>query len=354
MANEEHEKILQQGVEEWNAWRKQHPTVRPDFNFSQFSNVDLSGVDFAASSLIGADLPRADLAKADLTGADLYSADLRAANLQGACLDFASLRFVQLQKATVRDVSLGNTVLGDTDLSAVQGLEDCVHRGSSFVDWSTIKRSGGLPEVFLRGCGWSDWQIEAAKLCQPGLSNSQITDITYAIANKLTSNPFTYYSCFISHSHADKPFARWLHDQLQARGVRCWLDEKQLLPGDDIYHRVDRGIREYDKFLLCASRASLTSWWVDNEIATVFAKEQRLMKERGRKMDLLVPLDLDGHLFSDEFRNGKQDQLRERFAANFQGWQPDSTGFSAELDRVVKALRADDGARLPPPPSLLK
>jgi hypothetical protein len=23
-------------------------------------------------------------------------------------------------------------------------------------------------------------------------------------------------------------------------GVRCWLDEKQMLPGDDIYEQVDR------------------------------------------------------------------------------------------------------------------
>ena len=42
-----------------------------------------------------------------------------------------------------------------------------------------------------------------------------------------------------------------LHDALQERGVRCWLDEKQMLPGDDIYEQVDRGIRLWDKVLLC-------------------------------------------------------------------------------------------------------
>ena len=31
--------------------------------------------------------------------------------------------------------------------------------------------------------------------------------------------------------------------RVQGRGVRCWLDEKQMLPGDDIYEQVDRGIR---------------------------------------------------------------------------------------------------------------
>jgi hypothetical protein len=29
----------------------------------------------------------------------------------------------------------------------------------------------------------------------------------------------------------DKLFARRLHDTLQGRGIRCWLDEKQMLPG---------------------------------------------------------------------------------------------------------------------------
>src|SRR5579859_2823003 len=40
------------------------------------------------------------------------------------------------------------------------------------------------------------------------------------------------------YSHADKDFARRNHHELQMRGIRCWLDEHQLLPGDDIYHEV--------------------------------------------------------------------------------------------------------------------
>lgn len=39
-----------------------------------------------------------------------------------------------------------------------------------------------------------------------------------------------FYSCFISYSHPDKAFARRLHDALQGRGIRCWLDEHQLPP----------------------------------------------------------------------------------------------------------------------------
>jgi hypothetical protein len=74
------------------------------------------------------------------------------------------------------------------------------------------------------------------------------------------NDPIQFYLCFISYNHTDKAFARRLYDALQGRGIRCWLDEKQLLPGDDIYDQVDRGIRLWDKVLLCCSKASLTSW----------------------------------------------------------------------------------------------
>ena len=70
----------------------------------------------------------------------------------------------------------------------------------------------------------------------------------------LVGRPFEFHSCFISYNHTDQSFARRLHDQLQGRGIRCWLDEHQLLPGDDIYEQIDRGIRFWDKELVASFR----------------------------------------------------------------------------------------------------
>ena len=125
------------------------------------------------------------------------------------------------------------------------------------------------------------------------------------------------------------------------------LDEHQLLPGDDIYDQVDRGIRYWDKVLLCCSKAALSSWWVDNEINKAFVKEQALSRERGMKMLALIPLNIDGALF--HWRDGKADEIRRRLAADFSNWEADNAEFEDQVGRVVKALRADAGGRERPP-----
>ena len=95
--------------------------------------------------------------------------------------------------------------------STVRGLETVQHHGPSTIGIDTLYRShGNIPEVFLRGAGVPE------------------DFITYM--KSLVGRPFEFYSCFISYNHTDQSFARRLHDQLQGRGIRCWLDEHQMLP----------------------------------------------------------------------------------------------------------------------------
>jgi hypothetical protein len=344
MANVEHLEILERGVKAWDEWRGQNFKVEPDLSSATFAEYDLENVNFARANLSNVDLTEAYLSGASLTGAnlrgakmigtrldgaDITEADLTGAHLGGALLFGADLSNAILDYTTFTLTDIGWTLFGDNDLSKVRDIEDAMHWGPSIIGVNTLIRSNGeLSEGFLRAAG--------------------VPEEIVTFAQSISAKPIEFYSCFISYSHKDKSFARRLHDQLQRRGIRCWLDEHQLLPGHDIYEEVYRGIRMWDKVLLCCSKHSLSSWWVDNEIQVAFDKEQQLMKDRGKKTCALVPLNLDGYLFTDQWKSGKATQIKSRLAADFKGWETNSQRFDRELERLVKALRTDEAREIPP------
>jgi len=323
--------ILKMGVKAWNAWQKANPEIKPDLRAARLSGADLRSANLSLADLTFANLSGARL-NADFSGANLSFANLSGTDLSGAELFAADLSDADIADADLSNCKMGGTRIGNVDLSRCEGLETVRHRGPSTIGIDTIYRSGGnISEKFLRGAGVPEPFIV------------QIKSLVAAIS------PAGFYSCFISYSHKDKTFAHRLHHYLQRRGIRCWLDEHQLLPGHDIYQEVDRGIRLSDKMLLCCSEHSLTSWWVDKEIGTAFAKEQQLRKERGVKVQVLVPLNLDGYFFSDKWKSGYEDEVRRRMAADFTKSSTDKAKFDEQVKRLIRALRPDEGTREKPP-----
>ena len=108
---------------------------------------------------------------------------------------------------------------------------------------------------------------------------------------------------------------------------------------------------------------------MDGEINRAFQKEAQIMKERseklkstphpgplpdrggegGRKVLALIPLNLDGFLFSADYQSGKKAEITSRVAANFVGWEKDHALFDRELDKVIRALRTGEGGHEQPP-----
>ncbi len=119
MANQEHLKILKQGVDVWNKWREQHYDVIPSLDRisgADLSSANLSGANFLNTNFDWSDLSRSNLTKADLRYAGLIRTNLQEANLTEAHLTNATANGVFLEKAILKNAVLRKVNFSRADL----------------------------------------------------------------------------------------------------------------------------------------------------------------------------------------------------------------------------------------------
>src|SRR5438093_2250040 len=109
MANEEHLKILKQGVEQWNKWRLEND-IRPDLGDADLSGADLSGANLSDAKLSRANLMCSIPIRANLTSADLTDADLSLTNLVETDFTNATITGCRTYGASAWNVTLVGTV----------------------------------------------------------------------------------------------------------------------------------------------------------------------------------------------------------------------------------------------------
>jgi len=83
---------------------------------------------------------------------------------------------------------------------------------------------------------------------------------------------------FISHSSADKWFARKLETDLKVLGLQPWLDETKIVAGESIVEKVEQGVAKSDYCVIVLSKESVRSLWVRREWESVFWKEMQQKK----------------------------------------------------------------------------
>lgn len=273
MTDEGHVTVVLRGAKAIAEWREANPKERLDLRGANLRradlvHADLSHADFTQANLEWADLRWSDLAGANFDMAKLVRADFFKTELARAILRRADLRMANFEDANLRGADLAGAVFGhtrlfSTDFGGALGLSECEHVSSSFIDDEAIVKTGALPDAFLRGCGLKDSEILAAELRDSSVPESRAVWLRAEVARRQASED-DYYSAFISYSHADQAFAQRLHATLQERGIRCWLDEHQILPGDDIYDQVDRGIRLRDNLAASRKRRSTQRSLIDH------------------------------------------------------------------------------------------
>lgn len=75
-------------------------------------------------------------------------------------------------------------------------------------------------------------------------------------------DPSTLPTCFLSHpwAHGYHDFTMRLSDALTSRGIRTWVDEQRILPGQSLQARLQAGVQhESDVFLFILTPETLAS-----------------------------------------------------------------------------------------------
>ncbi len=170
MANEEHLKILKQGVEAWNRWRDENRDVQPDLIEADLSEADLSRADLGEADLIGANLREAYLGEADLGGADLNGANLRGASLSQADLSGAHLSEADLIEADLIGAYLSGAHLDGAHLRGAY-LSQADLSGAHLIE-------ADLVEADLAGADLSRADLSGASLSRANLSGANLTQAT--------------------------------------------------------------------------------------------------------------------------------------------------------------------------------
>jgi len=96
-----------------------------------------------------------------------------------------------------------------------------------------------------------------------------------------------HYDVFLSHSTKDKAIVRDVAERLRKDGLRVWLDEWVLKPGDSIPAKIEEGLEHSRVLVLCMSANAFGSDWATLESQT-FRFRDPVNKERR-----LIPLRLD-------------------------------------------------------------
>jgi uncharacterized protein YjbI with pentapeptide repeats len=334
MANPEQLKILKQGVEVWNAWRKDHKPER----------IDLSGATLSFANLTTADLRDADLRRTVFFKAMLSGANLSGVNLEEATLEHVNLHYANLYKASLRRANLGavnltsarlaktdwsgvticQTIFGDVDLSQITGLDEVFFDGPSTIGIDTLYNSSGqIPDKFLQDAGVPEEMIDIARSIRAGPA-------------------IQWHSCFISYSTKDDEFARRLHSRMREANMRVWCAAKDLKGGKKLHEQVFEAIQTHDRLLIVLSEHSIQSEWVMTEIRKARETEK---KEKRRKLFPIRLTDFetlrDWTCFDADTGKDLAAEVREYFIPDFSNWKVLADGHPAAFESAFARLKKD-------------
>jgi uncharacterized protein YjbI with pentapeptide repeats len=280
------------------------------FHHAQMSGTRLSHADFAAADFSHADLRGADFDGADLTGANFTAANLTDTTFVGAQLSKAVFASARFERTNFHNAACEWTTFHNLDLGGALNLDAVNHRAPSTITVSTMYWSRGrIPIPFLLGA----------------LSDTP-EGLIATVQKSVDLVPLKYYSCFVSYSHANRLFAELLYKRLTRCGVRCFMDNFSLKPGEIFDNEIRDAIATYERFLIILSTEALSSTWV--------LKELKLASNLGH--DRVLPVQVNDGVV-ELLRRLLPEFTGMRHIADFTRWQ-DEEAFQPQFTNLLAQL----------------
>ncbi len=136
------------------------------------------------------------------------------------------------------------------------------------------------------------------------------------------------YDVFLSYSSKDIDTVNQLRSALEEMGFKTWLDENEILPGDDISQKISAGMRKSKFIIVCVSpnfslenQSPYTSWELSQGKALELAKKERA----GHLIPILI---------------GRANVPSQIFEKNYADLSSGIDKDSAEFKKLIKKLQS--------------
>lgn len=200
MVDTEHLDILKKGVAQWNQWRLENPTVKPNLRNANLSRANLIDVNLKEADLVNtnlfatylsrADMRKAKLSNACLCGASLYAAKLEEANLRKADFNQANLWCADLGESNLTNADLSYATLRGTDFigACLRGtcLKNSEARNASFYDADLFEADFSYAN--LASADFRKAILYNARLIGANLQDADFTEANLTKANLQKAN----------------------------------------------------------------------------------------------------------------------------------------------------------------------
>ena len=234
-------RILEQGVDAWNAWRAANPDIFPDLSRAYLNKTDLRKANLSHTNLQFAFLNYATLDEANLSHSSLNEAQLKGASFRNADLSCASFRRAQLHHASFNRSNLRHAKI-------TEAL--CFYTDFSDVDAD----AASLDLATFNHALWVNADIRNASLCHAkfhhtDLSESRLdnSDLSHAIISNTSLQDTSLHRVRLIESQLEnlKPIRTVFEGAELSDTVMKNVDFSQTFGLSDCIHRGPSFIDEH-------------------------------------------------------------------------------------------------------------